>query len=71
MPKADLIALQIVESAAKGNLMKAAALALRIDDEAAAAVSKASSEEALALPNQENLRFILMRDTIAGHVGPR
>jgi len=71
MPKADLIALQIVESAAKGNLMKAAALALRIDDEAAAAVSKASSEEAFALPNQENLRFILMRDTIAGHVGPR
>ena len=45
MPKADLIALQIVESAAKGDL-KAAALALRINDEAAAAVSKASSEEA-------------------------
>jgi hypothetical protein len=66
MPKADLIALQIVESAAKGDL-KAAALALRIDDEAAAAVSKASSEEAFELPNQENLRFILNR--LSGLVG--
>jgi hypothetical protein len=60
MPKADLIALQIVESAAKGDL-KAAVLALRLDDEAAVAVSKASSEEAFELPNQENLRFILNR----------
>ncbi len=60
MPKIDLIALQIVDSAAKGDL-KAAALALRLADEAAAAVSKASSEEAFELPNQENLRFILGR----------
>lgn len=60
MPKADLIALQIVDSAAKGDL-KAAALVMRLDDEAALAVSKDSSEEAFDLPNQENLRFILGR----------
>jgi hypothetical protein len=60
MCKVDLIALQLVDSAAKGDL-RATALALRLADEAAAAVSKASSEEAFELPNQENLRFILSR----------
>jgi hypothetical protein len=60
MTKAELIALRVVDAAAKGDL-KAATLALRLDDEAAAVMSKASSEEAFELPNQENLRFILSR----------
>lgn len=60
MRKADLIALQIVNSAAKGDL-KAALLALRLDQEAAVAGSKTPTEEAFELPNQENLRFIANR----------
>jgi len=60
MSKADLIALQIVDTAAKGDL-KAALLAVRLDDEASIAASKASTEETFELPNQENLRFIANR----------
>lgn len=60
MPKADLIARQIVDAAAKGDL-KAAMLAVRLDDEAGIAQSKASTEEAFELPNQANLRFIFNR----------
>jgi hypothetical protein len=60
MSKADLIARRIVDAAAKGDL-KAATLALQLDDESAAGGLKASSEEAFELPNQENLRFILSR----------
>ena len=60
MRKCDLIARQIVDAAAKGDL-KAAVLAMRLDDEAAVALSKSSTEEAFALPNEENLRFILNR----------
>ncbi len=66
MRKGDLIALQIVDAAAKGDL-KAAMLAVRLDDDAGIALSKASTEEALALPNQENLRVILNR--LTGLVG--
>jgi hypothetical protein len=66
MSKADLIALQIVDSAAKGDL-KAALLAVRLDDEAAVAVSKATTEETFELPNQENLRFIANR--LSGLIG--
>ncbi len=60
MRKADLIALQIVDAAAKGDL-KAAVLAVRLDDEASIAASKASTEETFDLPSQENLRFIANR----------
>jgi hypothetical protein len=66
MRKGDLIALQIVDAAAKGDL-KATMLAVRLDDEAAVALSKSSTEEAFALPNSENLRFILNR--LTGLVG--
>jgi hypothetical protein len=60
MRKADLIALQIVDTAAKGDL-KAAVLVVRLDDEASIATSKASTEETFELPNRENLRFIANR----------
>jgi len=60
MPKAELIALQIVDAAAKGDL-KAATFVARLDDEAAAAVAQASSEEAFKTPDKENLRFIRKR----------
>jgi len=60
MRKGDLIALQIVDSAAKGDL-KAALLAVRLDDEASIAASNSSIEETFELPNQENLRFIAHR----------
>lgn len=66
MRKGDLIALQIVDAAAKGDL-KAAMLAVRLDDEATVALSKSSPEDAVVLPNQENLRFILNR--LSGLVG--
>jgi Family of unknown function (DUF5681) len=60
MRKGDLIALQIVDAAAKGDL-KAAMLAVRLDDEASIVASKASTEESFELPNQDNLRFIANR----------
>jgi Family of unknown function (DUF5681) len=60
MRKADLIALQIVDTAAKGNL-KAVQLAVRLDDEASIAVSNSSTEETFVLPNRDNLRFIANR----------
>ena len=60
MRKGDLIALQIVDAAAKGDL-KAALLAVRLDDEANIVASKASTEESFELPNQDNLRFIANR----------
>jgi hypothetical protein len=60
MRKADLIALQIVDMAAKGDL-KAALLTVRLDDEASIATSRASTEETFELPSQENLRFIAKR----------
>jgi hypothetical protein len=60
MRKVDLIALQIVDSAAKGNL-KAVQLAVRLDDEASIATSNSSTEETFELPNRENLRFIAQR----------
>lgn len=66
MRKADLIARQIVDAAAKGDL-KAALLAVRLDDEAAVAMSKATTDEPFEPPNQENLRFILNR--LTGLVG--
>lgn len=59
MRKADLIALQIVDLAAKGDL-KAALLTVRLDDEASIAF-RASTEETFELPSQENLRFIAKR----------
>jgi hypothetical protein len=60
MRKVDLIALQIVDSAAKGNL-KAVQLAVRLDDEANIAASNSSIGETFELPNRENLRFIANR----------
>jgi hypothetical protein len=60
MRKADLIALQIVDTAAKGNL-RAVQLAVRLDDEASIAASNSSTEETFELPNRENLRFIAQR----------
>ena len=61
MRKGDLIALQIVDTAAKGDL-KAAVLAVRLDDEASIAASRASTDEdTFELPNRENLRFIANR----------
>jgi hypothetical protein len=60
MRKADLVALQIVDTAAKGNL-KAAQLAIRLDDEASIAASNSSTGETFELPNRENLRFIAQR----------
>lgn len=60
MAKADLIALQLVDAATKGNL-KAAVVTLRLDDEAGAAVEVSRTEETHALPDKENLRFILSR----------
>ena len=66
MRKADLIARQIVDTAAKGDL-KAAVLAVRLDDEASIAASRASTEETFALPNRDNLRFIA--DRLSGLLG--
>ena len=60
MRKVDLIALQIVDAAAKGD-PKATLLAVRLDDEAGVAMSKASTDEAFVLPNPETLRFIVDR----------
>lgn len=60
MLKADLIAHQIVDAAAKGNL-KAALWTVQVDDEASIAASTSSTEETFELPNRENLRFIAHR----------
>ena len=60
MLKADLIAHQIVDAAAKGNL-KAALWTVQVDDEASIAASNSSTEETFELPNRENLRFIANR----------
>ena len=60
MLKADLIAHQIVDAAAKGNL-KAALWTVQVDDEASIAASNSSPEESFELPNRENLRFIAHR----------
>jgi Family of unknown function (DUF5681) len=57
MLKADLIAHQIVDAAAKGNL-KAALWTVQVDDEASIAASSSSTGETFELPNRENLRFI-------------
>jgi hypothetical protein len=66
MRKGDLIALQIVDAAAKGDL-KAAVLAVRLDDEASIAASRAPAEETFELPSQDNLRFIA--DRLLGLLG--
>ena len=63
MRKGDLIALQIVDAAAKGDL-KAAMLAMRLDDEQSVALAKSSSEEAFKLPNKDTLRFISDRVSV-------
>jgi hypothetical protein len=60
MCKGDLIAWQIVDAAAKGEL-KAAMFAVRLDDETAVALSKTPNEEVFELPNKENLRFVAYR----------
>ena len=60
MLKADLIAQQIVDAAAKGNL-KAALWTVQVDDEASIAASNSSTEETFELPDRENLRFIANR----------
>ena len=60
MPKAELIAHQIVDAAAKGNL-KAALWTVQVDDEASIAASTSSTGETFELPNRENLRFIANR----------
>jgi hypothetical protein len=60
MLKADLIAHQIVDAAAKGNL-KAALWTVQVDDEASIAASSSSTGETFELPNRENLRFIANR----------
>jgi hypothetical protein len=60
MPKAELIARQIVDAAAKGNL-KAALWTVQVDDEASIAASTSSTENTFELPNRENLRFIANR----------
>jgi Family of unknown function (DUF5681) len=60
MLKADLIAHQIVDAAAKGNL-KAALWTVQVDDEASIAASNSSTGETFELPNRENLRFIANR----------
>ena len=60
MLKADLIAHQIVDAAAKGNL-KAALWTVQVDDEASIAASTSSTGETFELPNRENLRFIANR----------
>jgi hypothetical protein len=60
MLKADLIAHQIVDAAAKGNL-KAALWTVQVDDEASIAASNSSTEETFVLPNRDNLRFIANR----------
>lgn len=66
MPKAELIAHQIVDAAAKGNL-KAALWAVQVDDEASIAASTSSTEDTFELPNRENLRFIANR--LSGPLG--
>ena len=66
MCKGDLIALQIVDAAAKGEL-KAAMFAVRLDDETAVALSKITTEDTFELPNKENLRLIA--DRLAGLIG--
>jgi len=66
MRKGDLIALQIVDAAAKGDL-KAAMLAVRLDDEAAVSLSKVATEESFEMPDKENLLFIA--DRLAGLIG--
>ena len=66
MRKADLIARQIVDTAAKGDL-KAAVLVVRLDDEASIAASRAPAEETFEMPNRDNLRFIA--DRLSGLLG--
>lgn len=66
MRKGALIALQVVDAAAKGDL-KAATLVMRLDDEAAVELSKSSTEDAFAMPTKDNLRFISKR--LAGYLG--
>jgi hypothetical protein len=66
MSKGDLIALQIVDAAAKGEL-KAAMFAVRLDDEAAVSLANTATEQRFELPNKENLRFIA--DRLAGLLG--
>jgi hypothetical protein len=66
MGKGDLIALRIVDAAAKGEL-KAAMFAVRLDDETAVALSETPNEEAFELPNKANLRFIA--DRLAALIG--
>ena len=66
MSKGDLIALQLVDAAAKGEF-KAAVFAVRLDDETAVALSRSTTEDAFELPNKENLRFIA--DRLAGLIG--
>jgi hypothetical protein len=58
MPKADLIAHQIVDAAAN---LKAALWTVQVDDEASIAASTSSTENTFELPNRENLRFIANR----------
>jgi hypothetical protein len=66
MRKGALIALQIVDAAAKGDL-KAGVLVMRLDDEDSVALSRSSTEGAFAMPTKDNLRFIAKR--LAGHLG--
>ncbi len=60
MMKADLIALQLVDAAAKGDL-KAALVTMRLDDEAGAAVETSRADEKFTMPDKTNLRFIVDR----------
>lgn len=66
MRKNELIARQIVDKAIKGDL-KAAMLAIKLDDEASAMISKSWTEDAFGGPDKANLRFIQQR--INGLIG--
>lgn len=60
MMVADLIAARFADAAAKGDL-KATLAAMRLDDEAGAAVEVARADETFETPDKENLRFIMAR----------
>ena len=58
--KGELLAIQLVDAAAKGDF-KSAIFAMRLDDERTVATANSSTVETGGLPGKEQLRFILER----------
>ena len=58
--KGDLVAIQLVDAAAKGDF-KSASYVMQLDDQLAASAAKPGAVEAAELPGKEQLRLILNR----------